>query len=90
MLFLYLIATKRLVRVVLKHPKKSMVDLALLQVALWSQKRARSPNNPVVWDYHVILVLRPKINESNPGPHRVAWVYDFDTKLSNPCRLQGP
>uniref|UniRef100_A0A0W0F986 Protein N-terminal glutamine amidohydrolase n=1 Tax=Moniliophthora roreri TaxID=221103 RepID=A0A0W0F986_MONRR len=56
-----------------------------LQVALWNQKLAQEPGLPVVWDYHVILVLRLRLK--NPGDQPVAWVYDFDTILSFPTSL---
>ncbi|CAA7265438.1 unnamed protein product [Cyclocybe aegerita] len=58
-------------------------------VALWSQKAARARGNAVIWDYHVILLLRPRQQDdgslaSRPGKLR-SWVYDFDTTLPIPC-----
>jgi len=54
-------------------------------VALWKQRKANSPSSPVVWDYHVVLLLtsrgREKIDQS--------WIYDFDTILPMPCPAQG-
>ncbi|KAH9842532.1 N-terminal glutamine amidase-domain-containing protein [Rhodofomes roseus] len=66
-------------------------------VALWSQK---AREDVVVWDYHVILVLRSRehmqSSEQDPthregGPQRTqaagdSWVYDFDTRLAVPSR----
>jgi len=66
-------------------------------VALWSQK---AREGVVVWDYHVILVLRSRdhmqSSEQDPThredgqqqtePAEDAWVYDFDTRLSVPSR----
>jgi len=53
-------------------------------VALWKQRKANSPSSPVVWDYHVVLLLtsrgREKIDQS--------WIYDFDTILPMPCPAQ--
>lgn len=58
-------------------------------VALWRQKARKEI---VVWDYHVILVLRPRLatcssdNEDcpvNTAKHE-AWIYDFDTRLAVP------
>ncbi|OCH90302.1 hypothetical protein OBBRIDRAFT_812793 [Obba rivulosa] len=54
-------------------------------VALWSQKAQR---DIVVWDYHVILILQPRepCRHRNEASEDGAWVYDFDTRLPNPCR----
>jgi len=69
-------------------------------VALWCQQKAHEPHLPVVWDYHVILILRPRnhlgqnVAESGvvplPLPEEKAhtWAYDFDTCLDLPCTLQ--
>jgi protein N-terminal glutamine amidohydrolase len=54
-------------------------------VALWGQKLSLGPDYPVVWDYHCILVLRPRLNSAS-GP---AWVYDYDTCLAIPCCWSG-
>ncbi|TEB36208.1 hypothetical protein FA13DRAFT_1237263 [Coprinellus micaceus] len=68
------------------------------KVALFSQKAARGDGLPVVWDYHVILLLQPKellgcpprdhptIRQSDvPRIGARPWVYDFDTRLPVPC-----
>ncbi|KZT74009.1 hypothetical protein DAEQUDRAFT_661282 [Daedalea quercina L-15889] len=66
-------------------------------VALWSQK---AREDVVVWDYHVILVLRSRDHmqskEQDPAQREDgeqqaeaaedAWVYDFDTRLPVPSR----
>jgi N-terminal glutamine amidase len=47
----------------------------------------------VVWDYHVILLLRPRQGEEstefNENDRTMSWVYDFDTTLPVPCPGQG-
>ncbi|KAI3610746.1 protein n-terminal glutamine amidohydrolase [Moniliophthora roreri] len=63
------------------------ISNAAQTVALWNQKLAQEPGLPVVWDYHVILVLRLRLK--NPGDQPVAWVYDFDTILSFPTSWTG-
>ncbi|KAF8212390.1 N-terminal glutamine amidase-domain-containing protein [Mycena galopus ATCC 62051] len=45
-------------------------------VALWNQKLNQSV---VVWDYHVVLLLRSKEQQ---------WIYDMDTRLPFPCLLK--
>ncbi|KAJ7172626.1 N-terminal glutamine amidase-domain-containing protein [Mycena filopes] len=45
-------------------------------VALWNQKLNDSV---VVWDYHVVLLLRSQTQR---------WIYDFDTALPFPCPLR--
>lgn len=67
-------------------------------VALWSQRAAREPNAPVVWDYHVVLALRPDRSVA-AGAHegggampkrggsekgRRTMVYDADCALGAP------
>lgn len=62
-----------------------------------SQKASRELNFPVLWDYHVILVLRPRRSASLIGQSpfefetegRLSWVYDFDTRLPIPCAWNG-
>ncbi|EKM83021.1 hypothetical protein AGABI1DRAFT_34630 [Agaricus bisporus var. burnettii JB137-S8] len=66
-------------------------------VALWDQKVAREPGAPVLWDYHVILVLEPteafKAANSdckNESQTARSWVYDFDTLITPvPCTWLG-
>ncbi|KAK7689131.1 hypothetical protein QCA50_007822 [Cerrena zonata] len=62
-------------------------------VALWCQKVRQ---DVVVWDYHVILVLRPRsrslaeprvdldMHENAWPSDLVSWVYDFDSRLPAP------
>ncbi|RDB24108.1 Protein N-terminal glutamine amidohydrolase [Hypsizygus marmoreus] len=72
-------------------------------VALWNQKLAHEPSRPVVWDYHVLLVLRPHsfAIQAHPAPINIitsskapsygqntTWAYDFDTQLDLPCTLE--
>ncbi|KAL0947067.1 hypothetical protein HGRIS_013208 [Hohenbuehelia grisea] len=68
-------------------------------VALWEQKLARDHLYPVVWDYHVIMILRPRKrslsadgdtvlrvkDEQDDDTRAISWVYDFDTHLPLPC-----
>ncbi|KAE9400757.1 protein N-terminal glutamine amidohydrolase [Gymnopus androsaceus JB14] len=49
-------------------------------VALWNQKLSKEPGLPVVWDYHVITVLRSRQDSLRTE----SWVYDFDTTLGMP------
>ncbi|EPQ58414.1 hypothetical protein GLOTRDRAFT_114844 [Gloeophyllum trabeum ATCC 11539] len=57
-------------------------------VALWNQT---AREGIVVWDYHVILVLRPRpakidrMDRSHDEEDAASWVYDFDTQLPRPC-----
>lgn len=60
---------------------------------LWQQKSA-SREDFVIWDYHVLLVLRPRTTiDAKPSQELhaddIAWIYDFDTRLSNPCDWRG-
>ncbi|GJE98128.1 N-terminal glutamine amidase-domain-containing protein [Phanerochaete sordida] len=58
-------------------------------VALWHQK---AREGVVVWDYHVVLLLRARIalGKSAPpdGETTEAWVYDFDSCAPVPCLWQ--
>lgn len=65
------------------------------QVALWNQKLAGTAEKAVIWDYHVVLLLRARRNgqfaelaqaESNVPQ---SWIYDFDTLLPKPCHWKG-
>ncbi|KAJ3744587.1 N-terminal glutamine amidase-domain-containing protein [Lentinula detonsa] len=49
-------------------------------VALWNQNLSKEPGQPVIWDYHVVAVLRPRKFSSNLH----SWVYDLDTRLDLP------
>ena len=65
-----------------------------MKVALWKQKLQEKV---VIWDYHVILVIRPKPrfeSDDEESDRKLkqdilgkAWVYDFDTSLEKPCTL---
>ncbi|KAF9477377.1 hypothetical protein BDN70DRAFT_881282 [Pholiota conissans] len=57
-------------------------------VALWHQKAAHLPHSPVIWDYHVILILRLRRNAATTITEYSAkrsWAYDLDTSLDLPC-----
>ncbi|XP_072021014.1 protein N-terminal glutamine amidohydrolase-like [Amphiura filiformis] len=45
-------------------------------VPLWMQKARRAPDQPVIWDYHVLFIHKP--TEGSPQ------VYDLDTVLPLP------
>ena len=49
-------------------------------VPLWNQASSESEEGLVIWDYHVILILK-KNNASE--------VYDLDTSLPYPCDFQS-
>ncbi|PFH52422.1 hypothetical protein AMATHDRAFT_74213 [Amanita thiersii Skay4041] len=51
-------------------------------VALWNQKKARESGLPVVWDYHVVLLLRPRFADV---ASEESWIYDFDADMPIPC-----
>lgn len=57
-------------------------------VALWHQQ-ARA--GAVLWDYHVVLVLRarPRGAGETPTAPAACWVYDFDSRAGVPCPWQG-
>jgi len=65
-------------------------------VALWNQKLAGSPDYAIVWDYHVVLILRLRSEHGvtkgekaehtdTPDRDTEAWIYDYDTLLPKPC-----
>ncbi|KAL5511532.1 hypothetical protein ACEPAH_4749 [Sanghuangporus vaninii] len=69
-------------------------------VALWSQKIRE---DVVVWDYHVILALKPRVSRTSAGREfghddelvsmpvltgSPIWIYDLDTRLDVPCRWE--
>ncbi|KDQ59505.1 hypothetical protein JAAARDRAFT_127313 [Jaapia argillacea MUCL 33604] len=63
-------------------------------VALWNQKAAEV-DGLVVWDYHVVLVLRPrppKIQEDAQEDELIVapttWIYDFDSQADLPCQYE--
>ena len=63
-----------------------------IKAALWYQKAAQLEGGPVVWDYHVVLLLRPRKgvdSELNENDRTTSWVYDFDTILPVPCPGEG-
>ncbi|KAG5728313.1 Protein N-terminal glutamine amidohydrolase [Termitomyces sp. T112] len=72
-------------------------------VALWNQKRALEQDLPVVWDYHVVLLLGPREEFQHPtrdmtrtatasvdaeDKSNKVWIYDCDTRLPLPCVLE--
>ena len=64
------------------------------QVALWSQRAAGAQGSSIVWDYHVVLALRPRYSSQDDGDdggssHTASWIYDFDTTLNLPHDARG-
>lgn len=54
---------------------------------IWHQKLCDSEHNPVVWDYHVFLVLKTNCTPSSEcasSSDARAHVYDFDSRLPFP------
>jgi len=63
------------------------------QVAVWNQRAARAEGIPAVWDYHVVLVLRPLSGQGDAEDEESirtgSLIYDFDTTLDLPHDAQG-
>lgn len=53
------------------------VSNARRTVAVWGQRAARGPGEPVVWDYHVVLATRGE---------RGVEVWDLDSAIGTPLR----
>ncbi|KAI0340123.1 hypothetical protein BDW22DRAFT_440584 [Trametopsis cervina] len=69
---------------VLAFPRLYVLDSG--SVALWHQLAAQHALAPVIWDYHVFLVLLPSPTPSTNGEEeREAWVYDVDSRVGVPC-----
>lgn len=47
--------------------------------AIWAQRAATEPGAPVVWDYHVVLLV---------SEHDTVRVYDLDSRLPFGCTLE--
>jgi len=58
------------------------ISNATKTVCLWKQALARAENAFVIWDYHVVLLLRERQGTA-------AWLYDWDTTLPKPSSLQN-
>ena len=55
-------------------PHALFISNARRAFAMWQQRAAKPPHEPVLWDYHVVALAR-----------RVAWeVWDLDTQLPFP------
>ncbi|KAF9646275.1 hypothetical protein BDM02DRAFT_3130510 [Thelephora ganbajun] len=62
-------------------------------VALWNQRPARAEGVPIVWDYHVVLVLRPLFSsrddmDDGKNSRTGSLIYDLDTTLDLPYDAQ--
>lgn len=65
------------------HPHVAQAERRVLfisnaerRVAMWGQRAASSPDEPIVWDYHVVLLLR------DPGCRWEIW--DLDARYPGP------
>ncbi|KIJ68936.1 hypothetical protein HYDPIDRAFT_122833 [Hydnomerulius pinastri MD-312] len=60
-------------------------------VALWNQRAASSRYSAVIWDYHVVLVVRDRSHLVDQSlscyqtRKQGTWIYDLDTHLPVPC-----
>lgn len=65
----------------LAHLERRVLLLSNAQraVAVWAQRAAPSRREPVLWDYHVVLLGR--------SPREPWRVWDLDTTLPVPCPL---
>ncbi|PKY12539.1 hypothetical protein RhiirB3_360866 [Rhizophagus irregularis] len=50
-----------------------------LTVPLWKQRASKYSDGMIIWDYHVILIVKEKDSEQKIN------VYDLDTTLPFPC-----
>ncbi|KAG1756482.1 N-terminal glutamine amidase-domain-containing protein [Suillus paluster] len=71
------------------------ISNATKTVALWGQQKAPAASIAVIWDYHVILVLRSRSGSQyrllNTSPSLIGeetWIYDFDSNLEIPSRWE--
>ncbi|KAG0705014.1 N-terminal glutamine amidase-domain-containing protein [Suillus ampliporus] len=70
------------------------ISNATKTVALWSQLKAPAANTAVIWDYHVVLVLRSRsgsqcrLLNTSPSIEEETWIYDFDSILEMPSRWE--
>lgn len=56
----------------------------LKQCPIWSQRASRSPEVPVVWDYHVVVVV---VTPTSPARSARVLVLDMDSTLPLPCEF---
>ncbi|KAI9140849.1 N-terminal glutamine amidase-domain-containing protein [Paraphysoderma sedebokerense] len=54
-------------------------------VPMWCQQAAKEKDDPVIWDYHVILLLQVP---PNSVPRSLNYIYDCDTTLGFPCSFK--
>ncbi|XP_032832937.2 protein N-terminal glutamine amidohydrolase [Petromyzon marinus] len=60
-------------------------------VPLWKQKCKQGTDEPVLWDYHVLLLLQHAEDgsSSNSSSSSSSFVYDLDSTLPFPCTLDS-
>jgi len=68
--------------VFISNPNKTVV----LFESRAAPEHTESRRFPIFWDYHVILLIPS--NSSGAFDRRQTWVYDFDSRLHKPCKLE--
>ncbi|XP_022084736.1 protein N-terminal glutamine amidohydrolase-like [Acanthaster planci] len=63
----------------LKHIFAVFISNSAKMIPIWHQRERKGPDEPVVWDYHVICLYCPEAGEPQ--------VYDLDSLLPFPCPL---
>jgi hypothetical protein len=52
-------------------------------VLLWQQRLSSKKDRPVLWDYHVVAIIRSRVQPLD------SWIYDLDSTLPVPVPLVG-
>ncbi|XP_038079174.1 protein N-terminal glutamine amidohydrolase-like isoform X2 [Patiria miniata] len=63
----------------LEHFLAVFISNSAKTIPIWHQKAGNGPDQPVVWDYHVICIHCPEVSDPQ--------VYDLDSLLPFPCPL---
>ncbi len=56
------------------------------RVAMWAQRAAGAPDQPLAWDYHVVLLVRGLPEVADPHPTWAIW--DLDSTLVTPAAAE--
>lgn len=64
----------------LDHTYAVFISNAIRQCPIWAQRASIIHGNPVVWDYHVIMLVAP--------PDAPATTWDFDTLIGTPSDFE--
>jgi hypothetical protein len=54
------------------------------QTPIWCQRSARGPDEPVLWDYHVVLLVRGVVTSNGPKD----MIFDLDCTLACPTSVE--